>query len=152
MKNNKNPIWTMLVVCAMIVFSACEKKDVHTEIPISLDATTLVKTTRYDSYLFEIPKTDGRHLVAKNEKTGSLLYARMRRGDVVGFEIRPVNARVIILDKKIIPENQSVPWDIDFCPDGWDAKLICYINNQGVEVSYLRCTPTSLTIGLEPEW
>jgi len=150
MKNLKTLLLKTFIVCMIFAFASCEKQNPEQE---SLSLLKNDKIEKYDEYTIEKPEKDGVHLVTKNERTGSMLSIHIRRGKVVGFQIVEKNQNIVIFDKLVIPTSQNLPpWRPNSCPDGWDGKLICYVNKDGIPVSYFRCTPTSFTIGLEPEW
>lgn len=153
MKNIKNLVWKTLAICIIMTSASCEKNAVEAEPLTFLKTDISDKTERYDEYSMENPKEDGIHVVAKNEQTGSVLSVRIRRGNVVGFQILKKDQNLVLFTKRILPDPQNLPpFSPDFCPDGWKEKLICYVNKDGIPVSYVQCTPTTITIGLEPEW
>ncbi|WP_299433391.1 hypothetical protein [uncultured Aquimarina sp.] len=153
MKNLRNLLFRAMTICLIITISSCEKKDIEQGNLSLLEDNKLNKIEKYDEYTIEKPEKDGVHLVGKNERTGSVLSIRIRRGKVIGFQILKKDQNLTIFDKLVIPTSQNLPpWKPISCPDGWDGKLICYTNKDGIPVSYFRCTPTSFTIGLEPKW
>ncbi len=152
MKNLKKLLFKISMVFLIFGFISCEKQNLESE-NLSLSKNDITKRIeKFDEYTIEKPEKDGIHLVAKNERTGSTLFIRTQRARVVGFQILKRDQHLVVFDKLVIPSAGNLPpWTPD-CPDGWDEKLICYINKDGIAVSYTRCTPTSFTIGLEPEW
>lgn len=152
MKNLKNLLLQVFSACFVVAISSCEKHSVDPESINSLHDDKADKIEKYDEYTVRIPKKDGEYLVARNEKTGSTLSYRLRNTFITSFTISSVDGRVDVFDRLVIPTAGNLPpWRPD-CPDGWGKKLICYVNKDGILVSYTRCTPTSFTIGLEPEW
>ncbi|WP_027393213.1 hypothetical protein [Aquimarina latercula] len=152
MKNYKKLLLQALMICLVAIIYSCEKNNLEQE---SLDISGQNKNDKiekYDQYTVRKPKKDGVYLVAKNEHTGSQLSYKLHNAHITSFQILQRDGNTIIFDKLVIPTAENLPpWRPD-CPDGWDEKLICYVNKDGVAVSYTRCTPTSFTIGLEPEW
>ncbi|WP_299894254.1 hypothetical protein [uncultured Aquimarina sp.] len=152
MKNLKNLLLQVFSICFVVVISSCEKNSVDSENINLFNDDKADKIEKYDEYTVRIPKKDGEYLVARNEKTGSKLSYRLRNAFITSFTISSLDGKVDVFDKLVIPTAENLPpWRPD-CPDGWDEKLICYVNEDGILVSYTRCTPTSFTIGLEPEW
>lgn len=153
MKNSKNLLSKVLVICVMIIACSCQKESIENENEYFLADQKSDKKEKYDEYTIEHPKYDGIHLVAKNRRTRSQLFMRIRESKVVGFQILKRDQSLVVFDRLVIPNSQNMPpWEPYSCPDGWDGQLICYTNEDGIPVSYFRCTPTSFTIGLEPEW
>lgn len=83
---------------------------------------------------------NGRKLMLLAEREGT-------RVKVVGFMIQEKDGRYFKLPNP--SSSQAKPGDTFGCPDNWDAKIICYTHpTYNVQVCYLRCTPTQLTLQL----
>ncbi|MBW1297784.1 hypothetical protein [Aquimarina litoralis] len=152
MKNLKHRLFQAFLLCLIAVITSCEKSSIDQE-NIDLSSEDKAdKIEKYDEYTVRMPKKDGKYFVARNEKTGNKLSYELRDTFITSFQISSADGKVVVFDKLVIPTAGNLPPWRPNCPDGWDEKLICYVNDDGILVSYTRCTPTSFTIGLEPEW
>jgi hypothetical protein len=93
----------------------------------------------------------GRNHLATDKKNGRKLMMLAERRDakvrVVGFMIQERDGRYFKLPNP--SSHEGKPGDTFGCPDGWDAKIICYTHpTYDVKVCYTRCTPTELTLQL----
>ena len=93
----------------------------------------------------------GRNHLATDTRNGrKLMLLAERRGTkvrVVGFMIQERDGRYFRLPDA--NSHEGKPGDSFGCPDGWDAKIICYTHpTYNVTVCYTRCTPTQLTLQL----
>ncbi|MEZ4989510.1 MAG: hypothetical protein R2824_03835 [Saprospiraceae bacterium] len=91
----------------------------------------------------------GRNHLATDTRNGrKLMMLAERRGTkvrVVGFMIQEKDGRYFKLPDTNAHEGK--PGDSFGCPDGWDAKIICYTHpSYNVQICYTRCTPTEITL------
>lgn len=93
------------------------------------------------------------HLLTDRNTGNKLMLLGERQGAkvrVAGFMVQTPNGGYYKLADKTIGKAKP---GIDFgCPDGWNAKLICYTHPTYGKVCYLRCTPTSLTLKFPPSF
>ena len=97
---------------------------------------------------------EGMNTVGKNPETGSMLMAFVEKGEIRGFRIVKASGIGVNLGIVYAPGTSAGPQPPEFgCPDGFVGELVCYTHPvYEVTVCWMRCTPTSITIGLNPGW